>query len=761
MGIKIIKKASLEAGVAKAAFAAKAYEAREWRTIPVEHMGKKCFLKKWQDFNVAQGSFATVFQEPCNVGILLERSGITDIDIDSNFAVPFLGWLPKTEAIWGRPNNPKSHYLYKGVRETKKFINSIGVILEIRSKGCYSVVPPSIHPDNEPYEWYSNGEPGTDDGLGRAVIKIAIAATLLAKWTLGCRHELSLAISGMLLTAGWDAIEVTDLVERVAHAAGDTEVDDRLKAVQTTDENLKNGKQTAGFSKLADVLGQQDAKAIASWAPSLTLGIGELACGAKSTKAKKSLADKLLADLVSRGVFYRTNGTLELLYFNRAERELYALQSLEFRALCGDMYGINGKEPVWKYIEERAIAYCSRHGEFTNFYQFARYQNKTLYVHAGSHYVFRLDGKSIETIDNGDDGILFRRDPTFSPVTPEFKFSGSPVRSSLVNVGNALNKDRLSLYEIFIYTLFFESLLPTKPIVLFTGAKGSGKTSAGRSLKRALMGPLANVDTGMANKEDAFWAGICHSSLVCIDNVDSLVPWLADALAVVSTGGTFRRRKLYETNTLVEYQPRCFIMLTSRNPQSVTRDDVVDRLLLVELERRKNFIEESYLLDKLDANRGKIWGELLTNLNRMVAQLKNPTTVSPLANRLADWTRLAIRFAPLLGITEIEKKLKAMEASKVEFALEDNPLVQGLEVWIAAHPKHAFIATGDLFLAITNIYESKGQSWEIKSARNFGIQLKNIRSELETRYKIAEKPGTSNKKLVCFTPLVVGVSLSP
>ena len=737
----------------QAVFAAKKYLDCGWKPIPVNFKSKVCSIPGWQNYIVDEKDLPAAFSGLCNVGILLGASGLTDVDIDSSSAVPFLDWLPPTKAVWGRQNNKRSHHLYAGTQKSHSFKNSSGVIIEIRSQGCYAVMPPSMHPDGELYEWESEGELGVGDNLEDAVIKIAVAATLLPAWKSGVRHQLALATAGFLLKSGWPAEAVKDLITKVAKVAEDKEIADRIQTVETTIDHLKKGAPIAGISKLEELLGEQNAMALSSWINTGAQDLGELASTAKSIKEKRHLANAILVDLRSRGVFYKTNGGAELLYFHKQERELYAIESLEFRALCSELYGINGKEPVWSYIEERVVADCIRHGESTEFFQFARFQNNNLYVHIGRNRVLRLDGKQMVPIDNGDDGVLFKCDPSFTEIIPDFEFTGSPIREHLVNVANASDKDRLALYEIYIYSLFFEALLPTKPIVLFTGVKGSGKTSAGRALKRALLGPTANVDTGMGGREDAFWAAICHNSLVCIDNVDTLVPWFADALAVVATGGKFKRRKLYETNTLVEYLPRCFLIITSRNPQSFTRDDVVDRLLLIEVERRTNFIEESLLQIQLDAQRGRIWGELLINLNRMVDELKKPHIKSPLIHRLADWARLAIRFAPLLGIADIEQKLKAMEASKVEFALDDQPLVQGLEEWIAQNPDHEFIASGALFQEINKLFESKGQKWAIKTSRMFGMLLKNMRIELETRYKIEDKLGPSNKKLFRFKPL--------
>lgn len=736
------------------ALVAKSYLAKNWKVIPVAYQSKACHQKNWQNCILQENDIPTVFAKQSNIGVLLGASELTDVDVDSAQAYSFLHWLPPTEARWGRASNPNSHHLYLGIASTRQFKNSEGVIIEIRSQGCYAIMPPSIHPDGESYIWESKGKPGQSNDLEHAVTKIAIAATCLPYWKQGSRHSLALSLSGVLLKADWSVDEVIDVILAIAKVTGDNELADRKKAVLDTADNIKNNISASGITKLIEIIGDKDGSAIGSWVNVKPNSLGDLAGKAKSVIHKRNVAEKVREDLSSRGVFYRTSGSADLLYFHKSERELYSLGSIEFRALCGELYCINGKEPSWGYIIEHLHSYCLRHGELTEFYQFARFQSGKLYIHAGGQKVLRLNGMTIDTIDNGDDGVLFERNMSLAPINPDFTFEGSPVKDYLVNVANAVDIDRLALYEIYIYSLFFESILPTKPIVLFTGPKGSGKTSAGRSLKRALYGSETNVDTGLTSKEDAFWAAICHNYLVCIDNVDTLVTWLADALATVATGGTFKRRKLYETNTLVEYLPRCFTMITSRNPQSFTRDDVVDRLLLVEVKRRSDFIPESQLLSQLDKKHDQIWGELVTNLNKMILELAIPVEKESLSHRLADWARLAILFAPLLGIKNIKDKLKAMETSKVGFALEDQPLAQGLDEWITNNPQHDFIASGELYHQICLMYEAKGQKFDIKSVTQFGGYLKNLRPELETLFKISEKAGPSNKKLFKFSKII-------
>jgi hypothetical protein len=85
--------------------AAVAYRQRNWRVLPVEHKSKACHIAGWQDYQIDDQSLAVAFAAPCNVGVLLGGSGLTDIDVDSVDAAPFLHWLPPTNARWGRPGN--------------------------------------------------------------------------------------------------------------------------------------------------------------------------------------------------------------------------------------------------------------------------------------------------------------------------------------------------------------------------------------------------------------------------------------------------------------------------------------------------------------------------------------------------------------------------------------------------------------------------------------------------------------------------------
>lgn len=81
---------------------------------------------------------------------------------------------------------------------------------------------------------------------------------LLPHWS-EKRHFLALALSGAMLNAGHGLDDVLAFVRLVAVAAGDKEIDDRLRGVRDTAAAKLKGEAVTGLPALADLLGEQTA----------------------------------------------------------------------------------------------------------------------------------------------------------------------------------------------------------------------------------------------------------------------------------------------------------------------------------------------------------------------------------------------------------------------------------------------------------------------------------------------------------------------
>lgn len=213
-----------------------------------------------------------------NVGVLNGRvsGGLTDVDLDCTETIRAGSvLLPKTGMVWGRRSAPTSHrgYISRSPIESAKFYDPIrdrtadgALLLEIRSDGGQSVLPPSVYgaePDKgtpeEPSVWHLDGDPAEIDAadLLRAVSRTAAAALAARYWPNRARHDLSLAISGGLLRAGWPIEDVLSFLRAVCVAANDSETKDRLHAVESTFEKLEEGKKSTGWPTAAKLLGEK------------------------------------------------------------------------------------------------------------------------------------------------------------------------------------------------------------------------------------------------------------------------------------------------------------------------------------------------------------------------------------------------------------------------------------------------------------------------------------------------------------------------
>jgi hypothetical protein len=128
------------------------------------------------------------------------------------------------------------------------------MLIELRSTGCQTIAPPSIHPSGEVVRWETDGVPWSVGGseLRRAVAKVAAVALLARHWPgEGQRDEAAKDLAGLLLRGKWDENEVDDFVRLVARIAGDEEWRRRGKAGGTARKLARGGPVTGGPSLAA------------------------------------------------------------------------------------------------------------------------------------------------------------------------------------------------------------------------------------------------------------------------------------------------------------------------------------------------------------------------------------------------------------------------------------------------------------------------------------------------------------------------------
>ena len=228
-----------------------------WPVIPIPSGRKAPAIKQWTKLRLKKAELEEAFKPTDNIGVLLGKAsnGLVDIDLDTIEAVRAACYfLPVTGRGYGRPSKPSSHFLYaiKPAPDPVKFSDPDGtVIVELRSNGQQSLIPPSLHPSGERYQWERTGEPAAVHGsvLLKAVSQLAACALVARHWSKkGSRHDLALALAGFLLRSNWSVDEVKNFVTSAAFASlTDEEWKLRQNDVNSTLDRLVKGKPATGI----------------------------------------------------------------------------------------------------------------------------------------------------------------------------------------------------------------------------------------------------------------------------------------------------------------------------------------------------------------------------------------------------------------------------------------------------------------------------------------------------------------------------------
>ena len=419
----------------------------------------------------------------------------------------------------------------------------------------------------------------------------------------------------------------------------------------------------------------------------------------KAFQKRQEITALIVEDLKSEGTLFKT--AHGFFYFMKEPTpKLYPINgdSIELSALISEEYGINPAEKreyehIIRSLEHEALL----RGRSADVHRLAHYDSRTgrLYVSRFNGWVYRLNGRTILPVPNGTDGVFFWDDPNWQPYEifpskPRGQWRHALLESLIFNSANFKATDGLSvederwLFSVWLRSHFFGSLLPTKPLLLICGEKGSGKTLAMRKWLKLLFGASGEVTSLERDKQDGFVAAVCSQPVVTFDNVDEHVGWLAGNLAQIATGISFKRRELYTTNTQVEYKPQCFIALNSRTPKFIEgRDDVLDRMLVLEAERFHGFRGEAEILEQIAEHRNSLWTVLLRGLNKLLS-VTPPNEFRTRANfRMADFAGFAMAVARADGSeSKATRILSCLEGRRSKMLLDDEPISLCLEKWL-------------------------------------------------------------------------------
>lgn len=364
------------------------------------------------------------------------------------------------------------------------------------------------------------------------------------------------------------------------------------------------------------------------------------------------------------------------------------------------MYGLTEREDAARVVYDALRAFAISQGQHVELRRFSAYhqETKTVFLSGYNGYAWKLDGThKITRVTNGEDGVFFIDDDNGVPCDVDIAPHGMLLdRMTDLNFGEGLSgvtadQQRRAII-VWLFALAFPDMMPTKPLLMIEGAPGSGKSLSLQLIQWMLLGDVKPLSISKS-QEDDFGVLILRNPIALLDNVDSYIEWVADKVCSYTTTGFFTKRRLYSDDEEVIIRPHSFIAVASKNPASFRREDVVDRSIIIRLERLQTFKRAERLIEDVKRDRSKLFGEYIYYVNAMVAAIRGGIQTENDADgeqhRMGDYAALARIVGHVLGWEpeDVRDLMNGLQGERDAFASEEDPLTEIMHKWIVYRPR--------------------------------------------------------------------------
>jgi hypothetical protein len=351
----------------------------------------------------------------------------------------------------------------------------------------------------------------------------------------------------------------------------------------------------------------------------------------RNGQKKRKQADRLIDYASGAPLFCDQMGAPHVLLYDEAV-PLNTRAYRWLRELMWDGEGIAIGGEALKTAVGTLAAFALRSGVVCELHTRSAFYDGAVYYQLRPGRVVRIDrdGWAIENQEAVP--VVFRRVPNLKPL-PDPEMGGDlDTLESFINLKSERDKRMLKTY---ITTLPLPHI--PRPILQTTGVMGSGKTTAGRMIKR-LLDPTAPETVRMDPRD--FLQKASHSYIVMLDNINSIPEWGVDTLCRLVTGEADSKRSLYTDDEDFIYEMRRAVLLNGINAPT-ERGDAQDRTLPVELERIRDGERRSEedLWAEFKTEHGRLLGAIFDVLSEALSEKESlQLTRRP---RLADWGEYA------------------------------------------------------------------------------------------------------------------------
>jgi energy-coupling factor transporter ATP-binding protein EcfA2 len=251
--------------------------------------------------------------------------------------------------------------------------------------------------------------------------------------------------------------------------------------------------------------------------------------------------------------------------------------------------------------------------------------------------------------------------------------------SSLEKIYDFIPTPKDQRQKLLLLVWLVAALLPDfpHPILVVHGPQGSRKTTLFKLLRR-LVDPsiMETLTTHGDTREYVQLAS--HHYLLPLDNLSPIRAEFSDMLCRTVTGDGMSKRELYSDDDDIIYSFRRVVAMNGIN-LVVSKPDLLERSLIIELERPAKYEEEAALMSKFEEFKPYLLGALFDMVRdsiRLFQQIELPADIGNF--RMADFVRWGCAISQALGHTtdEFIQALVHNLLRQNSEAIDDSPVAQ-------------------------------------------------------------------------------------
>ena len=187
-----------------------------------------------------------------------------------------------------------------------------------------------------------------------------------------------------------------------------------------------------------------------------------------------------------------------------------------------------------------------------------------------------------------------------------------------------------------------------KPVAVFTGDEGAGKSSAAERFQ-AVIDPSVSKSVGTGSLEDPkeLMSLAMNHAVINVDNVSDIPHELSDDLARLSTGMGFAKRELF-TDSGEVVGDACPLILLNGITATPHAADLLRRVAFLPVVRPHAILPQKELNEEWEAAHPRILAGLL-DLACATARVLRDHPPAPIASSMADYVRVGQAMAVAMG----------------------------------------------------------------------------------------------------------------